>query len=287
MNNPQTKRCMGNCSKCGKPLTEADREQVERTMFFAHNECRADYVAPVKSFSIFDQQGYGVEGQTFPTSDAARAFMDATDWVTEYGPVHIGELCETHDEGEKGNCPFCQHPQTDEHLAGCASCMMAHDKALPDSPSIVRIPDPGTLPHLFPNVKPVAADLVKAAAGDMCKGCGRDSIACSVDPCAAVIADRGEGLPPDPEGTNDESAKQAKDTLIHFEEAHGEAPYGGISEAQLLDLHRQNIVDLLANLGHYCDREGLDMQDIMKSAANRYDAETGNEGTQFNGWMVR
>ena len=46
MNNPQIKRCMGNCSKCGKPLTEADREQVERTMFFAHNECRADYVAP-------------------------------------------------------------------------------------------------------------------------------------------------------------------------------------------------------------------------------------------------
>lgn len=25
------------------------------------------------------------------------------------------------------------HPQTDEHLAACASCMMAHDKALPDA----------------------------------------------------------------------------------------------------------------------------------------------------------
>lgn len=25
------------------------------------------------------------------------------------------------------------HPQTDEHLAGCTSCMMAHDKALPDA----------------------------------------------------------------------------------------------------------------------------------------------------------
>ena len=24
------------------------------------------------------------------------------------------------------------HPQTDEHLAACPSCMMAHDKALPD-----------------------------------------------------------------------------------------------------------------------------------------------------------
>lgn len=28
------------------------------------------------------------------------------------------------------------HPQTDEHLAGCVSCMMAHDKALPDEPVI-------------------------------------------------------------------------------------------------------------------------------------------------------
>jgi hypothetical protein len=25
-----------------------------------------------------------------------------------------------------------QHPQTDLHLASCASCMLAHDKALPD-----------------------------------------------------------------------------------------------------------------------------------------------------------
>jgi len=28
-----------------------------------------------------------------------------------------------------------QHPQSDEHLAACPSCMMAHDKALPDVPS--------------------------------------------------------------------------------------------------------------------------------------------------------
>lgn len=48
MTTQATKRQMGNCSKCGKPLTEADREQVERTMFFAHNECRADYVAAVE-----------------------------------------------------------------------------------------------------------------------------------------------------------------------------------------------------------------------------------------------
>jgi hypothetical protein len=36
------KRCMGNCSVCGKPLTEVDREQVEQTMFFACNGCRVE-----------------------------------------------------------------------------------------------------------------------------------------------------------------------------------------------------------------------------------------------------
>ena len=32
------------------------------------------------------------------------------------------------------------HPQTDEHLAGCLSCMMAHDKALPDEEMPAALP---------------------------------------------------------------------------------------------------------------------------------------------------
>jgi hypothetical protein len=126
-----------------------------------------------------------------------------------------------------------------------------------------------------------AADLALASAGFKCSGCGRPELECSAAPCKGVKADREEGLPPDPEGTNDKSAEQAQDTLYHFEEKHGEAPYGGISAEQLTDLHRQNIVDLLANLGHYCDRNGLDMQEIIASAVRHYDAETGNQGTQF------
>jgi hypothetical protein len=34
------------------------------------------------------------------------------------------------------------------------------------------------------------ADLAEAADGDTCTACGRDSLDCSRDPCAAVIADR-------------------------------------------------------------------------------------------------
>jgi hypothetical protein len=83
------------------------------------------------------------------------------------------------------------------------------------------------------------------------------------------------------EPTNDSRARDAQDTLHHFEEAHGEPPYGGISTDQLKDLHQQNIVDLIANLAHYCDREDLDMQAILRTAAMHYDDETDQKGTQF------
>ena len=59
------------------------------------------------TFSIFNQRGENIESKLFHTEVKAQAFMDATDYVTEYGPVHVGQNCETHDEGESGNCPFC------------------------------------------------------------------------------------------------------------------------------------------------------------------------------------
>lgn len=34
------------------------------------------------------------------------------------------------------------------------------------------------------------ADLAEAAQGDTCTGCGRESFACSLQPCSDVIADR-------------------------------------------------------------------------------------------------
>lgn len=74
----------------------------------------------LKTYSIFNMQGECVEGQTFADVAQATAFMDATDWVTEYGPVHVGELCQTHDEGEKGNCPFCSRKPAHTQDSDCS-----------------------------------------------------------------------------------------------------------------------------------------------------------------------
>ena len=63
------------------------------------------------TFSIFNQQGENIEGELFDTAKQAQTFMDATDYVTEYGPVHVGQNCEIHDEGEAGSCPYCIPPQ--------------------------------------------------------------------------------------------------------------------------------------------------------------------------------
>jgi hypothetical protein len=95
--------------------------------------------------------------------------------------------------------------------------------------------------------------------------------------CAGVDAE----LPPDPEGENERRAQEGGAILVHYEETSGEAPYGGISAEQLTDLHEQNLADMLCDLGHWCDRNGVDMQDAIRRAKMHYDAETGGEGMQF------
>lgn len=41
------------------------------------------------------------------------------------------------------------------------------------------------------------------------------------------------------------------------------------------------VADLLADLGHFCDRHGVDMQWCLKIAASNYGAETDHKGAQF------
>jgi hypothetical protein len=88
-------------------------------------------------------------------------------------------------------------------------------------------------------------------------------------------------LPPDPEGGNNDRAAQAEAVLFKYESGPGEAPYGGISADSLRDLHEQNLSDLICNFGHFCDRNGLDMQEVLRRAKGHYDAETDNKGVQF------
>jgi hypothetical protein len=120
-----------------------------------------------------------------------------------------------------------------------------------------------------------------------CKGCGREESICSADPCDAVIADRAatvaqcvpeaalkaepNELPSDPEDMNDERAYWAGETLDYFTRTHGEEEGG----------RQQNLVDLLADLAHYCDRNELSFESCLESARNHYCEETDNTGTQL------
>ena len=86
-------------------------------------------------------------------------------------------------------------------------------------------------------------------------------------------------LPPDPEGMNDERAISADQTLDNFAQNHGEL-YPTQTDDERRQLEAQNLADLLSNFGHYCDRAGLTLADILTTAANHYNAETDNQGPQ-------
>jgi hypothetical protein len=85
----------------------------------------------------------------------------------------------------------------------------------------------------------------------------------------------GTGLPPDPEGMNDQRANAGGMTLAYFAMTHGE-----LADDNSLDA--QNMTDLLADLAHYCDREGLNLTTIWESAAHHYAEETDNQGEQMD-----
>lgn len=83
-------------------------------------------------------------------------------------------------------------------------------------------------------------------------------------------------LPPDPEHMNDERAEWAGDALKRFTAEHGEEAGGT----------RQNLVDLLTDLAHYCDRHELDFALCLRMAKTNYSAETDDFGTQYNGVVL-
>lgn len=51
---------------------------------------------------------------------------------------------------------------------------------------------------------------------------------------------------------------------------------------QIPGLEIEDIVsDFLADLGHFCDRHNIDLQDQLRRAAGNYNAETRGKGVQF------
>jgi hypothetical protein len=75
-------------------------------------------------------------------------------------------------------------------------------------------------------------------------------------------------LPPDPERKNDERAWWSEIALTAFQAATGADDGDAIS-------------DLLADLGHYCDRKGINLVDELRRGYFHYDEETSCKGKQF------
>jgi hypothetical protein len=92
-----------------------------------------------------------------------------------------------------------------------------------------------------------------------CPECDRDG------PLKEFRAPAATGLPPDPEGMNGKRAKWAGCALLRFRKLTG------TDEPDAL-------CDLLADLMHWCDRNGQDFGQQLARAKEHYAAETTVEG---------
>jgi hypothetical protein len=78
--------------------------------------------------------------------------------------------------------------------------------------------------------------------------------------------------------TNDQRAGWAEDALMAFARRTGTiANRIGDREDPFLI-----VADLLADLAHWCDRNGVDLQAAIQSAGRHYKTETGAEGKQLS-----
>ena len=87
-------------------------------------------------------------------------------------------------------------------------------------------------------------------------------------------------FPADPEEMNDRRAEWAAEALEAFE-IYGEKPRPGATEGERRRLAEQNLSDLIADFGHYCDRAELDMKKVLQIAKGHYEEETDGQGIQF------
>jgi hypothetical protein len=88
-------------------------------------------------------------------------------------------------------------------------------------------------------------------------------------------------LPPDPEEQNEQRADAAEKALATFTKNYGEKGWHNITEQKQRELNEQNLSDLLADFGHYCDRAGINLQSRLRVAGYHYTEETDRKGTQF------
>jgi hypothetical protein len=75
--------------------------------------------------------------------------------------------------------------------------------------------------------------------------------------------------PADPEGQNDDRALWAEAAIRTFQEQTGLKDVDGMDTA---------VMDLLADIGHFCDRHNLSLSGLLHRAKMHYDEETNPEG---------
>jgi hypothetical protein len=80
---------------------------------------------------------------------------------------------------------------------------------------------------------------------------------------------------------NNKRADWARDILEHFEQ-YGECPHPDLTTEEQREIAKQNLSDLISDMGHYCDRNGLRMHEVIRIAADHYAEETRCEGLQFD-----
>jgi hypothetical protein len=77
-------------------------------------------------------------------------------------------------------------------------------------------------------------------------------------------------LPPDPDGGNAERAQRASVAVDAFV---GVTYLGNPNKISREDL-QSTVGDLLANIKHYCDRQGFDFDHLLRRAESHYAEET-------------
>jgi len=95
------------------------------------------------------------------------------------------------------------------------------------------------------------------------------------------MKDKTQALPPDPEQMNSRRAQWAAEAFEQFIQAHGKQASPEMEGSERREIRERNLTDLLSNLGHMCDRDGIDLSRALRLAAVHYWAETAGEGAQF------
>jgi hypothetical protein len=87
-------------------------------------------------------------------------------------------------------------------------------------------------------------------------------------------------LPPDPFSMNESRARWAG-RVLSFCDRFGEPQDYPASKKEIRENLEGKLSDLVADLAHFCDREGLSMKIVVRGATRRYQITTDGQGTQL------